>query len=94
MPSLWMWTCSSWIMWGSPLDTARSRKTDPRVGELTLSLLLSNDALALPVQELQVVRYHPLLAFVDDFGVGAGVKKWPFEDLLIKLKHRKRAWPV
>lgn len=25
MPSLCMWTCSSWIMWGSPLETARNK---------------------------------------------------------------------
>lgn len=44
---------------------------------LTVSLLLPNDALALPVQELQVICHHPLLAFVDDFGVGAGVQVLP-----------------
>lgn len=40
----------------------------------TLSPLLSNDVLTLPVKELQVICHHPLLAFMDDFGVGAGVQ--------------------
>lgn len=50
---------------------------------LTVSLLLSDDVLALPVQELQVVCNHPLLAFMDDFGVGAGVKILTTSHLLI-----------
>lgn len=54
-----------------------------RTKGLTVSLLLTNDVLALPVQEVQVVCNHPLLAFVDDFGVGAGVKILPTSHLLI-----------
>lgn len=50
---------------------------------LTVSLLLPGDVLALPVQEVQVVCDHPLLAFMDDFGVGAGVKILPTSHLLI-----------
>lgn len=50
---------------------------------LTVSLLLPDDVLALPVQEVQVVCDHPLLAFMDDFGVGAGVKILPTSHLLI-----------
>lgn len=50
---------------------------------LTVSLLLSDDVLALPVQEVQVVCNHPLLAFMDDFGVGAGVKILTTSHLLI-----------
>lgn len=50
---------------------------------LTVSLLLPDDVLALPVQEVQVVCNHSLLAFMDDFGVGAGVKILPTSHLLI-----------
>lgn len=50
---------------------------------LTVSLLLSDDVLALPMQEVQVVCNHSLLAFMDDFGVGAGVKILPTSHLLI-----------
>lgn len=49
----------------------------------TFSLLLPDDALALPVQELQMVGHHSLLAFVDDFGVGAGVQVFPASHFLI-----------
>lgn len=50
---------------------------------LTVSFLLPDDVLALPVQEVQVVCNHSLLAFMDDFGVGAGVKILPTSHLLI-----------
>lgn len=50
---------------------------------LTVSLLLSNNALALAVQELQMICHHPLLAFVNDFGVRAGVQVLPTSDLFI-----------
>lgn len=52
-------------------------------GTLTISLLLPDNVLALPVQELQVVRHHPLLAFVNDFGVGAGVQVLPTSHFLV-----------
>lgn len=62
---------------------------------LTVSFLLPDDVLALPVQEVQVVCNHSLLAFMDDFGVGAGVKIFPTSHLLIfqpsqNLKKHKR----
>lgn len=43
-------------------------------GGLTVSLLLPNNVLALPMQELQMICHHPLLAFMNDFGIGAGVQ--------------------
>lgn len=52
-------------------------------GGLTISLLLPDNVLALPVQELQVVRHHSLLAFVNDFGVGAGVQVLPTSHFLV-----------
>lgn len=52
-------------------------------GGLTISLLLPDNVLALPVQELQVVRHHSLLAFMNDFGVGAGVQVLPTSHFLV-----------
>lgn len=54
-----------------------------RVAGLTVSLLLPNNALTLPVQELQVICHHPLLAFMDDFAVGAWVQVLPTSHLFI-----------
>lgn len=95
MPSLWMWTCSSWIMWGNPLETALSRvymfamsvwnnnwsnvitdilkKEANKNSALTFPLFLPDYVLALSVQELEMIGHHPLLAFMNDFGIGAGV---------------------
>lgn len=50
---------------------------------LTLSLLLPNNALALPMQELQMICHHPLLAFMDDFGIGARVQVLPTSHLFV-----------
>ncbi len=50
---------------------------------LTISLLLPNNVLALPVQELQMICHHSLLAFMDDFGIGAGVQVLPTSHLFI-----------
>lgn len=50
---------------------------------LTVSLLLPNNVLALPVQELQMICHHPLLAFMDDFAVGAGVQVLPTSHLFV-----------
>lgn len=63
----------------------KKTKTEARIRKtaLTLSLLLPNDALALPVQELQMIRHHPLLAFMDDFGIGAGVQVLPTSHLFV-----------
>ena len=49
----------------------------------TFSPLLPDDVLTLAVQELQVVGHHPLLALVEDFGVGAGVEVLPTPHLLV-----------
>lgn len=43
----------------------------------TVSLFLSDDVLALSMQELQVVSHHPLLAFVDHFGIGTWMQVLP-----------------
>ena len=49
----------------------------------TFSPLLPDDVLTLAVQELQVVGHHPLLALVEDFGIGAGVEVLPTPHLLV-----------
>lgn len=49
----------------------------------TISLLLPNYVLALPMQELQMVCHHSLLAFMDDFGIGAWVQVLPTSHFLV-----------
>ena len=63
----------------------------------TFSPLLPDDVLTLAVQELQVIGHHPLLALVEDFGVGAGVEVLPTPHLLVfqpsqDLQERNEGW--